>query len=85
MILYLIIYSIAFGIKYDRLSILKDNFNINANSFIPLYWYGSNISNMQKEMNHSLVGNENGMSSFNSSSSTMGGSGATGGGSAGGF
>lgn len=81
----LIIYSIAFGIKYDRLSILKDNFNINANSFIPLYWYGSNISNMQKEMNHSLVGNENGMSSFNSSSSTMGGSGATGGGSAGGF
>ncbi|MBP2026010.1 DUF2207 family protein [Peptoniphilus stercorisuis] len=80
----LIIYSIAFGLTFERINYLKDEFNINTALFIPLYWIGTNNSNMQKEMNRSFVGNESGVTSFGGGISS-GGTGSTGGGSAGGF
>lgn len=80
----LIMYSIAFGIPFERIQSIKDDFNINTSSFIPFYWFGKNSSNMQREMNRSFVGNEAGVSSFGGMNSS-GGTGSTGGGSAGGF
>lgn len=53
----LIIYSIAFAIPFERINHLKNEFSIDSNFFIPLYWDGENISNMQSEMNRALLGN----------------------------
>lgn len=54
----LILYAIACAIPFERINFIKDQFNIDTNYFIKEYWIGENISNMQKEINKSLTGNE---------------------------
>ena len=74
----LIVYAIAFGIKEDDIERLTEDLGYDLNYLSIMYLFSIN-----REMNRSLVGNENGVTSFTSNIS--GGSGFTGGGSAGGF